>query len=108
MPSYVKRKNAGKRPVRVRYYIDAKAMPDFWDAAGACKTEKGVVRGAFVRLFMGEFEKARVYREGICVLTITRQKNGMPIASFGRHTLGTVSKDGSIRYHNVKESDHDE
>lgn len=100
-------KNAGPRPVTVRYYRDGKELPDFYDSQGHCKTEKGVMRGAFVRIFMREFDVARVYRDGLCTLTIKRDAHGMPRSYFGRNVLGHVMPDGSISYTHTQENDHD-
>lgn len=86
------------RPITVKYYTSPHDMPDHWTAQGHCKSEVGVLRGAMVRLFLREYVVARVYKEGICIMTLRLRKDGLPEAKFGPHILGTVQTDGTIRY----------
>lgn len=77
------------RPVHVRYYFDPKAMPDHHVAMGHCKTEGGVIRGAMYHIYNKTYEMARVYVDGICVMTIKLDEHGMPAAYFGRNRIPT-------------------
>lgn len=96
-----KTSNAGTRPVHVKYYLSAKESPDNWHVQGHCKREEGVLRNAFVRVAFGQYQMARVYRDGINVFTIRRGDDGFPRASFGPHQLGQLRPDGTIKYTTV-------
>jgi hypothetical protein len=89
-----------QRRLQVRYYKQADTPVDYPDAYGAPKTEKGVIKGAFVRIFMREYELVRVFdmKLGYCTLTIDRGPDGLPRLRFGKHVLGTVNRDGTIKY----------
>lgn len=90
------------RPLQVRYYRLPDTMPDFPDAYGHCRKEVGVIRGAMVRLFLGEYALARVYdmRTGLCTMTLRRRADGLPVVTFGKHVLGVAQADGTIKYGN--------
>jgi hypothetical protein len=97
----VRRKNhKPRRPLQVRYYRLADTAPDFPDAYGHPTKEVGAIRGAVVRLFMGQYAIARVYdvKTGHMVFSMHRRADGMPEVRFGKTVLGAVRPDGTIRY----------
>jgi hypothetical protein len=89
-----------RRPLQVRYYRLADTLPDFPDAYGHPTKEVGAIRGAMVRLFLGQYAVARVYdvKTQRMVFSIHRRPDGMPEVRYGKTVLGTVRPDGTIRY----------
>lgn len=67
-----------KRPFRTHYFkAAASGSPD---SQGYSKTERGAIRGAVVRIFVGEYTLARIYDEdGVLVYTIFVGSKGLQV-----------------------------
>ena len=51
-----------------------------------------------VRLFLRQYDIARVYKDGINIMTVTMKPDGLPQVRFGPHILGEVLLNGTIKY----------
>lgn len=66
-----------KRPFRTVYFHDQAGKVA--STHGHSCSEKGAVRGAVVRVFVGQHGMARVYREGVALFTIRHNKTGVEV-----------------------------
>lgn len=80
-----------KRPFATHYYSDVGAAQPSYSSYGAAKTEKGAIRAAVPRIFMGEYQKATVVdREtGLVIYTVVFGPKGLQI-NYG--TTGFMTK----------------
>lgn len=90
-----------KRALRALYYRSGNAMPDDWDNQGFPASEIGVVRGAVVRIMLGEYDMARIYdtTTGRMKMSLHAARKGhLPEVRYGGQNLGVAQLDGTIRY----------
>ncbi len=70
-----------KRPYRTEYFTDQAAKTPV--SLGHSCSEQGSVRGAVVRIFVHQYDAARVYHEGVPLFTIRRTRSGVRVG-YGR------------------------
>ncbi len=70
-----------KRPIRTEYFAAGKDTEPA--ALGHSCSERGSVRGAVVRIFMNEYARARVTKDGVPLFTICRNGKDVQVR-YGR------------------------
>jgi hypothetical protein len=70
-----------KRPYRTEYFLNADApLPASY---GHSCSEQGSVRGAVVRVFVHQYNHARIVKDGVPLFTIRRSATGIQVR-YGR------------------------
>lgn len=68
------------RPYRTEYYLNDDEVPT---SLGHSASEKGAIRGAVVRIFMKQYDNARVSRDGVLLFNIRTGATGIQVR-YGR------------------------
>lgn len=68
------------RPYRTEYYLSDDEVPT---SLGHSASEKGAIRGAVVRIFMKQYDNARVSCDGVLIFNIRTSATGIQVR-YGR------------------------